>query len=311
MTRDWHAVAQDLLESKCESRAAVGLSTQTDLSPLQVAALYDRETAHEMLATGIECDLHSACALGLVDQITTLARATDLSEEVDGLPPLAWALLTSQVSATETLLNCGDKPDRKLKRIGFFVWETEARGEGEWQAIHLAVTHGYSAQARRLTEVLVRAGAQLDVPCVLGELPLHLACTYGWVAVISELLTLGADVDSRTFPCGEKIRRLSSPEGAPADHYVTPLMVAAREGKVETAKLLLEWGADVNARSAIGRSALHVAADAWWKEDVQMVEVLLEAGADPIARDASGRTPLDCADSRNYNQIATKLMSRR
>ncbi len=309
MARDWDGLARDLLESKRESRNAIGLSTETDLSPLQVAALYAPETAHDMLATGIECDLHSACALGLDEQISNLSKATDLAEQVDGLPPLGWALLASQVSATKALLECGDKPDRELARIGFFVWETEAIGEGEWRPIHLSVTHGYSAQASELTEILVNAGGPLDTPCILGELPLHLACTYGWMAVISVLLKLGADVDSRTLPCSERVRRLSSPGEEPADHDITPLMVAVREGKVEAAKLLLERGADVNARSAIGRSALHVAANAWWQEDVQVVDVLLQAGADPIAQDLNGSTALDYAESRNFNQIAAQLKS--
>ena len=311
MDRDWDAVAKDLLESKSESRAGVGLSAETDLTTLQIAALYEPEIAHTMLAAGLTCDLHSACALGLSDQIVRLSRTTDLSEEADGLPPLGWALLSAQVGATKTLLECGDDPNRVLTRIGFFVWETEAKGEGEWRPIHLAVTHGYSAHARELTNVLVHSGANLDSACVLGEFPMHLACTYGWQEVIEELLELGADVDSRTAPCSEKVRKLSSPEGEQADHDITPLMVAAREGKADTAKLLLDRGSNVNALSAKKRTALHIAADAWWQEDVQVVEVLLNAGADPNVKDESGKTPLDLARLRNYSQVAEKIRSRR
>lgn len=310
MSRDWDAVARDLLESKRESRAGVGLSNETDLSPLQVIALYDPESAHAMLAAGSQCDLHSACALGLNDEIVRLAKTTDLSEEADGLPPLGWALLSAQVGATKTLLECGDDPNRVLARIGFFVWETDAKSEGDWRPIHLTVTHGYSPNARQLTNVLAHAGASLETPCVLGEFPLHLACTYGWEAVIEELLELGTDVDSRTIPTSEKVLRLSSPEVEQADHGITPLMVAAREGKVETAKLLLSRGSNVNLHSANKRTALHVAADAWWREDVQVVEVLLEAGANPNAKDKSGRTPLDLAVLRNYSQVAEKIRSR-
>ena len=211
MARDWSTLAEELLDSKSESRAGVGLTNETDLSALQVAALYDTKLAHEMLSAGVDCDLHSACALGLSDRIVALSKKTDLSDEVDGLPPLGWALLNAQVGATRTLLELGDDPNRSLARIGFFVWETEAIGEGPWCPLHLAVTHGYSAHARVLTNVLVNAGANLDSPCVLGEFPLHLACTYGWEEVIKELLELGTDIDIRTVPCSEKVLKLSSP----------------------------------------------------------------------------------------------------
>ncbi len=310
MARDWSALAGELLESKQESRAGVGLSNDVVLSSLQIASLYDANLAHEMLSAGVDCDLHSACALGLVDRIVALSKKTDLSEEVDELPPLGWALLSAQVDATRKLLELGDDPNRSLTRIGFFVWETEAFGEGPWRPLHLAVTHGYSAHARELTSVLVNAGAKLDSPCVLGEFPLHLACTYGWEEVIKELLELGTDIDIRTVPCSEKVLKLSSPEGETADHDVTPLMVAAREGLENTAKLLLKRGSSVNARSATQRTALHMAANAWWREEVKTVEVLLEAGADPNARDESGKTPLDWAIQRNYSQVAAKIRSR-
>ena len=309
MARDWSAIAKELLDSKSESRAGVGLTSETDLSALQVAVLYNRTLAHDMLSAGVNCDLHSACALGLSDQIVDLSKKTDLSTEADLLPPLGWALLNSQVGATKTLLEQGDDPNRKLTRIGFFAWEIEALGEGSWRPIHLAVTHGYSVHAPELTNMLVKAGADLEAPCVLGEFPLHLACTYGWEAVIKVLLELGTDVDSRTIPCSEKVRKLSSPEGDFADHDVTPLMVAAREGKEDTAKLLLDRGSNVNARSANKRTALHMAANAWWSEEVKTVEVLLEAGADPNAMDESGKTPLDWAIQRNYGQVAAKIRS--
>ncbi len=307
MDKDWAVLAQNLLEANRDARASVGLSNETDLSPLQIAALYDANIAHEMLAAGHECDLHSACALGLANQIARLAKTTDLSDEPDGLPPLGWALLRSQIDATNTLLACGDDPNRVLSRIGFFVWEIEALGEGEWRPIHLAVTHGYSEHARELTRSLVRGGADLDAPCMLGERPLHLASTYGWLEVMEELLDLGAHVDSRTLPCSAKVHTLASPKGELADQDLTPLMVTAREGVLNGAKLLIRRGADVNARTARRQTALHMAANAWWREEVKLVEMLLDAGANPNVEDESGRTPLDWANLKNYNQIATKL----
>ena len=309
MARDWKSETDQLLESKRESRAGVGLSNDVKFSPLQVASLYDAALAHEMLEEGVDCDLHSACSLGLVERIVSLSKHIDLSDEVDLLPPLGWALLNAQVDATRTLLEHGDDPNRAFARIGFFVWETKVRDEVPWRPIHLAVTHGYSAYAPELTRVLVNAGADLNSPCVLGEFPLHLASTYGWKEVITVLLELGTDIDTRTIPCSEQVMKLSSPEGEPIDYAVTPLMVAAREGQVDAAKLLIRYGSNVDARSANQRTALHMAADAWWSEEVKTVEVLLEAGADPSATDEKGTTPLDSAIRRKYDRVAETIRS--
>jgi ankyrin repeat protein len=55
-----------------------------------------------------------------------------------------------------------------------------------------------------------------------------------------------------------------------------PLMLAAAYGHVETAKLLLASGADVNASDATGWTALHAGA---YKGDAALVTLLLERGA--------------------------------
>jgi hypothetical protein len=61
---------------------------------------------------------------------------------------------------------------------------------------------------------------------------------------------------------------------------------------VRVAALLLEHGADPNARNDDGWTPLHFAC---WLDarDKTMVEVLLRHGADVNARDNAGRTPLD------------------
>lgn len=307
MSADRQSIAARLLAANRDSRASVGLSQETDLTPLQFAALYEPPTAEKMIASGVTWDLHSAVALGNVAEIERLSSTSTLASEADLLPPLGFALLRGQTDAVATLLRCGDDANRGLRRAGFFEWEVEALGLGPWRPIHLAAVHGYHDCAPAMVRMLVEHGADLHAPSVLGDRAIHLACTYDWTEVLATLLDLGDDVNARTTPAPPKVHEMASPRGAKPDHDLTPLMVAAREGMAKSARKLIARGADVNARSALKSTALHIAASAWWREDVEVVDILLRAGADPGSRDENGNTPLDYARERNYANIAAKL----
>jgi len=71
---------------------------------------------------------------------------------------------------------------------------------------------------------------------------------------------------------------------------ITPLHLAAGNGRLEVVKLLLEHGADPNVQDHDGRTPLHFAVEGCY---VDVVRVLLDHGADPTIRDNKGRTPLD------------------
>ncbi|MHC4518623.1 MAG: ankyrin repeat domain-containing protein, partial [Planctomycetota bacterium] len=70
----------------------------------------------------------------------------------------------------------------------------------------------------------------------------------------------------------------------------TPLLVAATFGQVEAAKLLIEKGANVNAKSNDGATALHGAA---FFCQTEIVKLLLAKGAVVDAKNIRGGTPLD------------------
>jgi ankyrin repeat protein len=70
------------------------------------------------------------------------------------------------------------------------------------------------------------------------------------------------------------------------------LREACMYGAVKCAKILLEWGADENARGENDKTLLHVACV---HGRVDCVELLLETGADPNAREEEGPTPLHAA----------------
>ena len=297
-----------IVEASAEPRAQIGLDGTSDLTALQLAAIHDEEAARRMLARGIDCDLHSACALGLIERI---AEATDgeLGKVAEGLTPMGFALVRTRRESVSALLQTGDDPNRALQRIGFFVWELQAfaAGDGRWMPLHAACTHGYADDAPRIAACLIDAGAELDVPSPIGAQAIHLASIYGWLGVLETLLSRGAAVDARTIPVAEAVWRMSTPDSAEPSARQTPLMIAALEGATAAGRLLLDHGADVNARDATGGTPLHAAAGAWWQESVEFVAMLLAAGGDPGAHDGRGRTPREVAVARGYNAVADLL----
>jgi ankyrin repeat protein len=77
---------------------------------------------------------------------------------------------------------------------------------------------------------------------------------------------------------------------------ITPLYDAAHSGHwARVLTLLVSKGADIGAQTFDGSTALHGAAGTGWYEGVR---ILLESGADPLVKDKSGRTPLNCAEER-------------
>ena len=80
------------------------------------------------------------------------------------------------------------------------------------------------------------------------------------------------------------------------------LIKAVKEGNESDARMLLDAGADPDAKNAEGRTLLHVAAAL---ETSGTAELLLDKGADPNARDLHGATPLHHAANA---RIAERLL---
>jgi ankyrin repeat protein len=78
---------------------------------------------------------------------------------------------------------------------------------------------------------------------------------------------------------------------------LTPLVFAAREGDIESARILLDGGADVNQTTEYGWTPLLVATN---NRNYQLAALLLERGANPNLPNKGGWTPLYLAtDNRN------------
>jgi ankyrin repeat protein len=79
----------------------------------------------------------------------------------------------------------------------------------------------------------------------------------------------------------------------------TPLMWASLAGKIEIAKLLVQYGANVNACDKYNESCIHLAIR---NLHTSMVEFLIESGAEPNRKGDEQDSPFLCAVNKgDYN----------
>ncbi|GLE00548.1 hypothetical protein PINS_up009305 [Pythium insidiosum] len=77
-------------------------------------------------------------------------------------------------------------------------------------------------------------------------------------------------------------------------------------GKRDTVQLLLEQGADVDARDHYGKTALHYAA---YKGEIETIALLVERGASTSVRDKGGKLPLDHLLERELSVVLSSVLS--
>jgi uncharacterized protein len=122
-----------------------------------------------------------------------------------------------------------------------------------------------------------------------GWSALHLAAAFGGPEATSLLLTHGAHV-----------HRFSRN----AQHNQPLHACIALSRNLETARVLIDQGADVNMEQAGGYTPLHQAAAAGL---VEMTGMLLAAGANPACRCHQGKTPSDYASERKHEAVVQLL----
>ncbi|XP_076366892.1 uncharacterized protein LOC143255313 isoform X2 [Tachypleus tridentatus] len=106
----------------------------------------------------------------------------------------------------------------------------------------------------------------------------------------------------------EQVRNLMA-SGAPftTDWLGTsPLHIAAQNGHVSTAELLLRAGISRDARTKVDRTPLHIAAQ---EGHLDIVELLLKHGADVDAKDMLRMTPLHWAVERGHMDVIRCLIT--
>jgi ankyrin repeat protein len=169
------------------------------------------------------------------------------------------------------------------------------RANADGQTALMVVARTSKLEAARL---LIEAGADVNrAETWRGQTALMWAAAQGQPAMIRLLLEHGAEPDVRSAPnewprqVSAESRRMYRPTGG-----LTPLLFAAREGCAECVGALIEGGANPDFTNPKNVTALFLAID---NAHMDTARVLIEAGANVNKWDWWGRTPLYAAVDQN------------
>ncbi len=254
-----------------------------------------------------------------------IAKGADVNAvEPDGTTALHWASYRDDVESADAMLRAGAKVNSANDLGATPLW--------------IASLNGSAAMVRRL----LQAGANPNAALLLGETPVMVASRSGSAEVVEQLLAKGANVNARAargqtalmwavaqehpgvvkllLAGGADVHAKSDvwsqvmavpPHGLLEYNRAIPhggdtaLMFAARVGDLDSAKLLVAAGANVNDADAWGVSATVLAAHSGHTD---IVEFLLDRGADPKAA-AAGFSALHAAIMHRDEKMVAALLA--
>ena len=187
----------------------------------------------------------------------------------------------------------------------------------------------------RVTQLLLGQGVDVNVLDEKRETPLHIASSVGHLENIQVLLDHGAKADAENVDGqtplhlvsqshfdeeNSNVTRLLLQQGMNVNtrdikQRATPLHFASFRGHFQIAHVLLDHGADVNARNADNQTPLHRVSlsprrmlQSGYKEANRLAQLILERGADVNVRDKEQATPLHSASFMSNLETARVLL---
>jgi uncharacterized protein len=276
-------------------------------------------------------DVADAAKRGDRDAVrAALARKADVNAaQIDGSTALHWAAERDDLDMADQLIRAGARVtartregvtplqlaatngspamiDRLLKAGADVNAPLSAGGD---TALMMAARTGKTDAIR----VLVEAGANVNAKESWGgTTALMWAVTEGHADAARLLIGAGADVNAqsnyvaaangRGFEGRTPVANRTDPKAEEfASGWLTPLTLAAREGDVEMARLLVNAGADINATAGDGKTALALAI---FNGNYEVASLLVDNKADVNKADAQRFTPLFWAVDRRNMETA-------
>jgi ankyrin repeat protein len=214
----------------------------------------------------------------------------------EGVTPLQLAAINGSAPMLDRLLKAGADPNASL---------TPVRDT----ALMMAARTGRTDALR----VLVEAGADVNAKETWGgTTPLMWAVSEGHAEAAQTLIAAGADANARShyvaaangrgFEGRTPLATATDAKAAEfASGWLTPLMLAAREGNTELGRILIGAGADVNAAAGDGKTALALAI---FNGNYDVASFLVDSKADVNKADTQRFTPLFWAVDRRNMETA-------
>lgn len=213
-----------------------------------------------------------------------------------GATPMLMASLNGSAPMLNRLITAGADPNAVLSRTGDTALMIAAR-TGKIDAVRMLLDRGAKANTQETWG---------------GTTALMWAVSEKHPNVAQLLVERGADVNLRSYYVPSASGRgFEGTTPVPnktsqgfeefASGWLTPLMLAARENDLESAKLLVKAGADINAQAGDGKDALSLA---FFDGSYDVAEFLIDNHAKVNQADAQRFTPLFWAVDRRNMETA-------
>ncbi|KAJ3220509.1 hypothetical protein HK099_004247 [Clydaea vesicula] len=200
--------------------------------------------------------IHKFAFEGNVQSIKTLVEAEQNcinSKDEDKRTPLHSACSGGKSNVVEYLIS--------------MKVEVDAKDDADWTPLLIAASVGNL----EIVEMLVKAGADINHQNEQGNTPLHYSCSKNRYEVVEYLLNSKADLGASNKLGQLPIHRAASLVGLLLDKgsklnakdnvWNTPLHLACESGFGETAKFLIERGADVEIQNKEKNTCFDVIGD--------------------------------------------------